>query len=285
MVMAGGSWATRVVATKVVATDGTGDFTDIQSAINDLPSGGGVVYIKEGTYNISSPISITTNNVALIGAGKATKISCTSNINMISASSVSGIIIDKLYLLGSTTAGTLQNGIDFSGVTESAIIDCWFKNQGNNGIYNRASSNRNIIMNNRLDACQNWCIVIDSSNNCTIVGNVVQNSPDTGIGLNAASYNTISGNSTYNNTQQGYYLLDSDYNTVTGNVSQSDGIGIYLRNSTNYNTVTGNIVMTTTSAIREFGTGVDYNTITGNIVDVAVSLVGTNSIEQHNLVA
>jgi len=70
MAMAGGSFASRVVATRVVATDGTGDFTDIQSAIDDLPSGGGVVYVKEGTYAITSAITITSSNVGLIGAGK-----------------------------------------------------------------------------------------------------------------------------------------------------------------------------------------------------------------------
>jgi len=79
MTMALGSFASRVVATKVVATDGTGDFTDIQSAIDDLPSTGGVVYIKEGTYDISTGLTITTANVALIGAGKASQIHTTGS--------------------------------------------------------------------------------------------------------------------------------------------------------------------------------------------------------------
>ncbi|MEK0337769.1 MAG: hypothetical protein QQN41_10090, partial [Nitrosopumilus sp.] len=70
--MSFGSFASRVVATKVVAIDGTGDFTDIQSAIDDLPAGGGVVYIKEGTYTITAGITFPNAAISLIGAGRST---------------------------------------------------------------------------------------------------------------------------------------------------------------------------------------------------------------------
>ena len=59
MAMGAGGFSSRVVATAVVATDGTGDFTDIPAAIASLPAGGGVVYVKEGTYTIGSAIVIT----------------------------------------------------------------------------------------------------------------------------------------------------------------------------------------------------------------------------------
>ena len=89
MAMSFGSFASRVVATRVLALDGTGDFTDIQSAIDDLPSGGGVVYIREGTYTISSTISITKSNVTIKGAGNSTIIYLANNsdVDMISVSS------------------------------------------------------------------------------------------------------------------------------------------------------------------------------------------------------
>ncbi len=44
-------------------------YTDIQSAIDSLPSSGGVVFIKPGTYEITSTITITKHFVALIGSG------------------------------------------------------------------------------------------------------------------------------------------------------------------------------------------------------------------------
>ncbi len=72
MAMGAGGFASRVVATAVVATDGTGDFTDIPAAIASLPAGGGVVYIKEGLYIIAASIAITKANTSLIGDGKST---------------------------------------------------------------------------------------------------------------------------------------------------------------------------------------------------------------------
>ncbi|GAI66798.1 unnamed protein product [marine sediment metagenome] len=54
MGMSMGSFATRVIATIVVATDGTGDTDDIQEGIDLLPAGGGVVYIRERNLHTCS---------------------------------------------------------------------------------------------------------------------------------------------------------------------------------------------------------------------------------------
>jgi len=48
---------------KTVAADGTGDYTDIQSALN---SGSGMFYVKGGTYPLTEPIYYTTSNQALM---------------------------------------------------------------------------------------------------------------------------------------------------------------------------------------------------------------------------
>jgi hypothetical protein len=48
---------------QTVAADGTGDYTDIQSALN---SGSGMFYVKGGTYNVTEPIQYTTSNQALM---------------------------------------------------------------------------------------------------------------------------------------------------------------------------------------------------------------------------
>lgn len=105
MTMSMGSFASRVVATKVVATDGTGDFTDIQSAINDLPAGGGVVYIKEGTYTITTGITSSISNISLIGAGNSTIITTNTAMNaLIDISFRSDIILNNLNLDGNSKA-------------------------------------------------------------------------------------------------------------------------------------------------------------------------------------
>jgi len=71
----------KTVATVIVAADGSGDYTDIQQAINALPNFGGLVFIKNGTYNISNSIVINKSNVTLQGAGFSTVIRLNNNVN------------------------------------------------------------------------------------------------------------------------------------------------------------------------------------------------------------
>ena len=84
--------------TIIVAVDGTGDTDDIEEGINLLPSGGGVVYIKEGTYIITNQIDINIANTTIIGAGRSTIISTTSDILFFNIQAAD-IVIDSLKLL------------------------------------------------------------------------------------------------------------------------------------------------------------------------------------------
>jgi hypothetical protein len=60
-------------ATLIVSTSAnSGDYTDIQSAINALPASGGKIFIKAGTYALGSTgltIPVGTNNVVIEGEG------------------------------------------------------------------------------------------------------------------------------------------------------------------------------------------------------------------------
>jgi hypothetical protein len=55
----------------IVATDGSGDYncdgtadqTEINEAISNLPSGGGIVRIKRGTYNLTGVVEIIKTNL------------------------------------------------------------------------------------------------------------------------------------------------------------------------------------------------------------------------------
>src|SRR3990167_9151216 len=60
------------VATIIVAADGSGDYETLQEALNHIPAGGGIIYVKEGTYIINSQIIISTNKITIIGAGAGT---------------------------------------------------------------------------------------------------------------------------------------------------------------------------------------------------------------------
>lgn len=125
------------VATVLVAADGSGEYTDIQSGINALPAAGGVVYIKDGTYTISSTITIP-SNVEIVGSGWNTivKLAAAANVDVFNNSDLTGgnsnIVIRDLAIDGNkanqTTAGY---GIYLKNVTNSLVSnvyvhDCYF---------------------------------------------------------------------------------------------------------------------------------------------------------------
>src|SRR5258707_3291625 len=60
----------RYESTFVVSPDPSkGDFTNLQDAINALPSTGGKIFVKAGVYTITSTIQVTTGNVQIQGEG------------------------------------------------------------------------------------------------------------------------------------------------------------------------------------------------------------------------
>src|SRR3989339_1397743 len=73
-----------------VATDGSGDYncdgtadqTEINEAISNLPSGGGIVRMKKGTYNLTGLVEILKSNVILEGEGASTLIKAANASNL-----------------------------------------------------------------------------------------------------------------------------------------------------------------------------------------------------------
>ena len=71
------SQATAHAATRIVATDGSGDYNcngsndeiEINLALSDIAATGGTVHLQAGTYVISNPIAIAGNNTTLEGDG------------------------------------------------------------------------------------------------------------------------------------------------------------------------------------------------------------------------
>lgn len=69
-------------ATYDYLTDGTDDDVQIQAAIDALPSTGGSICLREGTYTLgSASVLIAKNGVELFGTGAGTIITCKTNYN------------------------------------------------------------------------------------------------------------------------------------------------------------------------------------------------------------
>jgi len=226
--------------------DGTNDQVEINQAIAALPAGGGLIHLLEGTYNVSAPITIDKDNVAIIGTGANTVLRIrdnhNANLNVIETTNHSNILIKDLRVDGNQAnqiAG-LMFGIHFNTVTYSRVEGCWLEDINRRGIS------------------------LDSSNYNTVTGNTCQGNGWYGIYLTASNDNTI----TSNNSQgdgYGIYLIGSTNNTVDGNTIQGSGLeNIYLHNSSNDNTITGNICNGGSRNGIWLDGGSNNNTISGN---------------------
>ena len=264
------------VATRIVAAsnsldqsranwtcDGIDDQVQIQQAIDALQSKPGVVYLLEGTYNISGSINLNNtapldSGKAIIGTGAGTVLRVfplgTSNVNVINASNVDRILVSQLMIDGNNKTGSNNNGILFNSVTYSKIDKVWVEIMSGDGIRLTNSSNNNSILGNNLQANGGDGIdFMGSSNNNSILGNNIQANSDTGITWSTSSNNTLTANNIQSNNKYGIYLMSdnsgtpSSNNTITGNNVQSNGqlvasdYGIYLFNHSYNNTVSGNI--------------------------------------------
>ena len=145
----------KVVATKIVAASnsldttradyvcaGTADQAVIQTAIDALGVAGGVVYLLEGTYNLSGPITLDNlapddSGKSLIGAGPSTVLTSSAGINLINVRSVREIFISQLSLNGNSTA---IDGISLDTVTNSELDNLWIEEMTADGIRLSSSS-------------------------------------------------------------------------------------------------------------------------------------------------
>jgi len=163
----------------------------ILEAINKLGSGGGTVYIGPGTYNITSRILISGDNIRLMGAGKDRTILFQPNSTnladngLIDYTGDNGEVSDLTIDMNNdnNTTSTMK-GITFTSVTDLYIHDCIIKNCRNHGIANSATGNastRVMIKDNYLTNIGNRGIAIFYGVDCQITGNIIEQTNHHGI--------------------------------------------------------------------------------------------------------
>lgn len=222
--------------------DGTNDHVEIQQAIDNLPSGGGSVYLREGTYNIGATINLN-NNVTLSGAGAGTWLYLANNVDddVIYGTGLDNLLVADLRIYGNGANNTGGHGIYILNAWKFRIEDVWVENCDKDGI-NLTFCWYSTVSNSILDGNGQYGITVaGASQNVNVVGNICFGNEYDGIYVDYSLWTTITGNTTEGNTYSGILLWHAEHNTVTGNTSQGNGEhGIYLYSSSDNNTVTSN---------------------------------------------
>jgi parallel beta-helix repeat protein len=274
--------------TGVVDYSGSDAATVINAALSAMTSGG-EIYLKAGTYALSSPIYLPNRrNILIAGEGNSTILSAAGKYEAV------------IYLLG-TSNSTIQNlaingnessydakGISMAASDHVTVNNVVVQNCLEGGImsyqggYHKILNSR-IVGNGatRSQAGFGSGIDFDSSSFSLISGNVVASNYNIGIwatGTSATTYGyLITNNTVYDNgaappTTAGIQLGTSTltvYNsTISNNIveyNHQDGIWLYQANG---NLVTGNTVY------HNGDTGISMHTATGNQIQA-------NNVEQN----
>lgn len=243
------------VGTLVVATDGSGDYTTIQEAIDNLPTGGGVVYVKEGTYTITAVLSFPQGKVSVVGSGRSCIITTTNDINMIDIDK-EDITIERITIDGNTTKAN-NNGIRLhttgSDSAKSVIIEtCWIINMGNHGIFiDDPDQPQGTLHGNYITGCQGSGFFSDSSND--------------------PKHYVLSDNVIWNNVGDGVnWKLDQGQ--LSGNIIYGNANGIVLSGTAlpshwaRGNVISGNICVNNTTKDITADANTQRNMFIGNVV-------------------
>jgi len=242
MGMSAGSFATRVVATIVVALDGTGDTDDVQEGIDLLPATGGSVYVREGLYILTANLTINVNNVSLFGAGRSTQ------INGINGSPILDSIanytsVNNIYFHHAGSAFAFNRCLEMNG--DHCLVSQCYADNGRTGIDIRGTGS--IVIQN---------IIEDMAGGASA-----------GIAVRAGGSNAINGNVCDNTGTSGIVVEESPKNLVVGNQCLNSANGIIVRGGGNYTIVQGNECNDNTDHgiwIGYGGEGADNNTVIGN---------------------
>jgi hypothetical protein len=310
LVYANGKWqADRSTATKIVGTSASGgvsgavasvapdgaDYvntsttnaeTVINNALTSLPATGGTVYLMEGTYVVTTPVTIPTN-VTLMGAGSGTVIKMKN-----AAGATTAIITKATGATGNITVSNLTvDGNRANNVSQSINAPLYFTNVGSTSVSGVTINNVSIV-NPKSNG-----ILIDSSSNINVTNNTIINQVDTanaGILIRNTNNGVISSNtlltsyigiriegssSTYLNiannvidtvtgTNAGIELAGyvstypSHLNINSNTIKSSSGAGISTLGTTYVDITNNNIATTAIYGISNNGS--DYQNYSGN---------------------
>lgn len=211
-------------ATVVVALDGSGDANTLAEGIKMLPTGGGVVYIKEGTYK-NTGVTIDKAKVQIIGAGSNCILEGTglANAVVIAATSKNELLIQNVRMRD-TGFGKM---VKLTTCNDCIIKNCWMGETASPAIdllgCSRILIDGNFVFN--LGLYNAFRCLISGATRCSyisIVNNICMNTGNFLV-LSATDDSLVKGNNVPACTVTGILLgdalnsQDANRNVICGN--------------------------------------------------------------------
>lgn len=284
----------RIGAEVLVANDGSGDFSDIQGAIDSLPSTGGTIYIKEGIYEIKEQVTISTSNVQLIGEGfgsvlytTKTDFNYTTTFGMIYINAATNTHFFNLRFKGTAGALAGQNLLYLNAATYTIIDNCKFNPARGYAIMCKTNTNcqRGKIINCEISSIVSQAVSI-KGNEWLVQGNVFFSNAGNDLVLQDTSRSSVSNNLFIDGNITLEKLSDAtDYNIVSNNIVKHTTAGpeIYVLTlrDCERTIVIGNILENTTGDGILIDADCLDTLVTGNIIkvyDTAITDSGTDTL-------
>ena len=251
----------------IVDVNGHGDYADIQSA---LDAGKKRIFVRGGTYTITSTIQISSSDILIQGEGSNNtilKLDNGANCDIIkvlpNGNPLNNITIKDIQIDGNKANNTSGNGIVFAGgsgieISRSIISGCYIHDTYLDGLnlsyFIKGNIGENIITN-----CNNGIYIYQSQKSILSLNQLDSNSR--GIYLSNSSDNVISNNQTSYAGSDGIYITASTNNLVLGNESfSSSQNGIYIASSSIKNVIIGN-------RLDANNTGVSVDSSDNNVIE------------------
>lgn len=260
--------------------------TVIHIAVNALTNGG-KIFIKNGTYVLTSTPTIATKYITMEGEGRnaVLKIANNTQKNILNITNnwcvIKNISFDGNNANNTNVVGdyTTQNGIYISGAnaTNILITDCYIYNTCHEGIHVYNGAKDVIISNNFLKSCGNMgvgnyngdSIKGSTVSKLTIIGNNIEDS-DHGINSYQMTDSIICNNYIKATEGNGIRISASSHrNLIEGNfIYRAHDEGIEVTAGSNYNEIIGNwiyqcAIVSGYGGIRCLG---DYTSIINNLI-------------------
>lgn len=234
---------------------GTNAATVINAAIDALPAAGGRVLLKEATYTLSAPVTITTSNVNLEGAGWGTILKAAGGldddvlrIGDDGTSEVKHVTVSDIAIDGNKANQAAGTGLSVTRrVFEPRVFNCNIHDTYSHGIELVSDGTYfcawGVISSNRIAACDGAGVKFTGSKTRDhfISDNEIRNSGSHGIDASAfgQNWNHFYQNGLLSSGSRGL-VIGGKYCNATGNHFEFQAQGGILVNDGRHCSISGN---------------------------------------------